>query len=125
MLNSKRPVYLNLFRLRFPITAVMSMGHRISGVLLFLALPLLLYALQQSLAGPDAYGELLATLHRPVWQLVMLAPIWAFSHHLLAGIRFLLADLDVAMSRSAARFVAWLVHGLVVLLMAVLIMVLL
>lgn len=125
MVNSKRPVYLNLFRLRFPVTAVMSMGHRISGVVLFLAMPLLLYALQHSLSGPEAFAQLQIMLHQPLWRLALLLPLWAFSHHLLAGIRFLLADLDVAMSRPAARGVAWLVHGLVLALMLLLILVLL
>ena len=53
--NKSRPVYLNLLRIRQPVGAVVSILHRISGLVLVLALPALFYLLQQSLASEEGY----------------------------------------------------------------------
>jgi len=120
MRRPSRPVFLNLFKIRFPVTAVMSMGHRVSGVLLFLCLPLLLYGLQLSLSSEVEYAQLTTWLQQPWLKLLLLPVLWALIHHLFAGIRFLLADLDIAMSRGAARATAWLVQGMVLVCLVVL-----
>src|SRR6478609_3063703 len=54
---SPRPKYLNLLQIRMPAPAVVSILHRISGALLFAALPVLLWWLQQSLVSPDSYAS--------------------------------------------------------------------
>ena len=62
-----RPVYLNLFAIRLPLPAIVSILHRISGALLFLVgIPLLLWVVQRSLASPDAWAQMRATLAAPV-----------------------------------------------------------
>jgi succinate dehydrogenase / fumarate reductase cytochrome b subunit len=104
------PVFLNLFRIRFPVAAVTSIAHRISGVLLFLFFPLLVWLLDLSLQGPDGYARALAWLE-PLWVRLGLALIaWSLVHHLLSGIRFLLIDIDVGVSLGAARRSAWAVN---------------
>lgn len=104
------PVYLNLLRIQFPVGAVTSIGHRISGVLLFLAFPLLIWLLDLSLqdaAGFQRAGELLQST--PV-RLLTVPVAWSLFHHLFSGIRFLLIDLDLGVQRMTARRSAWLVN---------------
>jgi succinate dehydrogenase / fumarate reductase cytochrome b subunit len=104
------PVYLNLLRIQFPVGAVTSIGHRISGVLLFLAFPLLIWLLDLSLqdaAGFQRAGELLQST--PV-RLFTVPVAWSLFHHLFSGIRFLLIDLDLGVQRMTARRSAWLVN---------------
>jgi len=104
------PVFLNLFRIRFPVAAVTSIAHRISGVLLFLFFPFLVWLLDLSLQGPDSYARALALL-QPAWVRLGLALIaWSLLHHLLSGIRFLLIDIDVGVSLRASRRSAWIIN---------------
>ena len=60
--NNKRPVFLDLTRIHQPVMAVMSIGHRISGVLLFLAIPVAVYLLDQSFSGPQGYADVVILL---------------------------------------------------------------
>ena len=105
-----RPKYLNLLRIKMPVGAIASIGHRISGVCLFLCIPLLAYLLDLSLQGPDQYARVQAILHSPVVRLLTVLVVWALAHHLLAGIRFLLLDLQLGMQQSTARASAWIVN---------------
>jgi succinate dehydrogenase / fumarate reductase, cytochrome b subunit len=98
-----RPKYLDLTRIRLPVPGLVSILHRISGFGLFLLLPLLLWLLQSSLASPDAYVRYRAAIAHPLMKLVLIGLIWAFLHHLLAGLRFLLLDVHVGTDLAAAR----------------------
>lgn len=109
--NNQRPVYLNLFKIRLPVMGTVSLFHRLSGVLLALATPLFVYLFELSLRGPESYAQALAWLERPWVKLLGTLLLWSLAHHLLAGVRFLLIDLDVGVEKSAARRSAWLVHG--------------
>ena len=104
------PVYLNLFRIRFPVGAVTSIAHRISGVLLFLSFPFLVYLLDLSLSGPDGFAAALVWLDHGFVRLASVLIAWSLFHHLLAGIRFLLIDLEQGVTRQTARASAWLVN---------------
>lgn len=99
-----RPTYLNLFAIRMPLPAIVSILHRASGALLFLVgIPLLLYVVQRALAAPEAWAQLRAAFASPLAKLVALALAWAFIHHLLAGIRHLLLDAHIGVELPAAR----------------------
>jgi len=110
--KTARPTYLNLFTIRQPVTAVLSILHRLSGVLLFLTIPALIYWLALSLRSASGYAEAMALLRHPWVETTAILLAWALTHHLLAGIRFLLLDLDIGLSLRAARASAWLVLGL-------------
>src|SRR5210317_1740142 len=88
------PVYLNLLRIRFPVGAVTSIAHRISGVLMFLSLPFLIYLLELSLRGPDSFKQVLAIVQNGWFEAGFTLIIWSLLHHLLSGIRFLLIDIE-------------------------------
>lgn len=107
--NKKRPVYLDLLRIRLPVGGLVSILHRVSGVLLVLALPLLLWVLQQSLVSADEYQRITKLLQSFPLRFLLFLLILALTHHFLAGIRHLLLDLDVGISRRGGRLGAWLV----------------
>jgi succinate dehydrogenase / fumarate reductase, cytochrome b subunit len=99
-----RPIYLDLFRIRQPITSIASILHRISGALLFfVGVPALLWGVQASLASPEAYEVFRAFLSQPLVKLVLLALVWAYLHHLLAGLRHLLMDVHIGLDLKPAR----------------------
>ena len=106
--NKTRPVFLNLLQIRLPIGGVVSILHRATGVLLVLALPWLLYGLQQSLSGPAEYAVITARLTTLPARILMLVLLWMFAQHFFSGVRHLLLDLDIGMEKIAARRLAWL-----------------
>ena len=99
-----RPVYLDLPRIRQPIPAIASILHRISGALLFLVgVPALLWGVQASLGSPETYEAFRAFLSRPLVKLVVLVLVWAYLHHLFAGLRHLLMDVHIGLDLKPAR----------------------
>jgi len=108
-----RPKYLSLpallFEIRLPLPGWVSILHRISGALLFVAVIWLLYLLDRSLAseaGFDAVRHYAGLL--PV-KLALLVLLWAFCHHFCAGVRYLFLDLDRGVDLVTARLTSWLV----------------
>ena len=102
--DKPRPVYLNLLAIRQPIPAVVSILHRISGAALFLVgLPVALWALQTSLSTPEGYQRVAASFAHPLTRIVLLGLVWAYLHHLIAGVRHLLADLHIGLELHGAR----------------------
>jgi succinate dehydrogenase / fumarate reductase cytochrome b subunit len=99
-----RPVYLDLPRIRLPVPGIVSILHRVSGALLFLAgIPLLLAGVSASLASPESFAQLRGAFAHPVAKLALLAFAWAYIHHFCAGIRFLLLDVHRGIELAAAR----------------------
>ena len=115
--DKARPIYLNLVAIRQPMPAIVSILHRISGALLFVAgIPLLLWFVQRSLASPEAFDAAMTPLASPFGKLVLLALAWSYLHHLLAGLRHLALDLHVGVALAPARSSAAIVLVLSVLL---------
>ena len=110
-MDKERPIYLNLFQIRLPLPGVMSIMHRISGAVLFLALPLLLWWLQRSLGSLDAFTSLQATFSHGFTELVLIGLLWGYLHHQCAGIRHLMLDLDYGTGLEAARLTSMLVFA--------------
>jgi len=102
-----RPVFLNLAQITLPVGALTSIGHRLSGVLLATGVPALLYLLQRSLGGEAGFVEATALLSQPLVRIFLVALAWALAHHMLAGIRHMLTDMDVGSALGNARRSAW------------------
>lgn len=118
-LQNKRPKHLNLFKIRQPLPAVVSILHRISGALLFFpGIPLILYSLQMLLQSQQGFEALQDCLRDPVIKMALLLPIWFFLHHLCAGIRHLVLDLHIGVTLPQARMGSWLVVAAGILLTA-------
>ena len=114
MQKDKRPVYLNLFKIRLPIAGVVSLAHRASGILMFLAMPFVVYLLDLSVQSSEGFEQALSILQHPFLIAVQILFVWALAHHLFAGIRFLLIDADIAIEKIPANRAAWLVMFLAV-----------
>ena len=108
-MTERRPVYLNLFKIRLPTTGIVSFAHRVSGFLLFLAIPFSVYLLDLSVGSQGGFDESVQLLQHPFLQLAMLILVWALAHHFLAGIRYLLLDFDIAVEKASSNVSAWLV----------------
>ena len=92
-----RKVYRNinigdLAHYRLPIPGIISILHRISGALLFLSIPLLLGVLQASV-NPDV-AAFRGLYGHPLVKLILFVLLWSVLHHLCAGIRYLIMDVN-------------------------------
>ncbi|KVW93047.1 succinate dehydrogenase, cytochrome b556 subunit [Thiobacillus denitrificans] len=117
----ERPVYLNLLRIHLPLAGWVSILHRLSGALLFAILPLGVWALSASLADEAGFRRMAEGMTHPLSRLFLLFLIWAFAHHLLAGLRHLALDVDWGVSLPRARqssLAVMLATGLITLLAA-------
>ncbi|MDX1251932.1 MAG: succinate dehydrogenase, cytochrome b556 subunit [Gammaproteobacteria bacterium] len=114
--KKNRPVFLDLRRIRLPVVAVLSIAHRITGVAMCLSIPFVIYLLGLSLRDAQGYAQALAILDSPPVRFLVVTLSWALSHHFLAGIRFLLIDMEIGVERDVARRSARLVNvaGLIV-----------
>ena len=101
-----RPVYLNLLQIRLPIPGLVSILHRISGIVIFLGLPFLLYLLHRSLKSQSDFDSLTQFLTHTEIKFVLWIILAAITWHLLAGIRHLLMDIGIGESLRAARITA-------------------
>lgn len=103
-MDQSRPVFLNLLQMKFPVTAISSILHRLSGLFLFVFLPCILYFWQHSLvAGRDQHFA----YHLTAWgHLVLWLWLSSLLYHLLAGVRHMIMDLGFAEELVVARRVA-------------------
>ena len=105
--KNKRPVNLNLMSFKFPPTALVSIGHRISGVVLFLAIPVLLYILDQAFLSPNHFTQfLLMVSQNIIVKIIVWLTLLAIIYHLLAGTRHLIMDMGYGESFKVARITA-------------------
>lgn len=104
-----RPKNLNLFTIRLPLNAVVSIMHRVSGVGLFLVLPFLIYAFQQTLASEQSYAQVSQWFDTVLVKILLMVVSFAFFHHFYAGIRHLLQDVHWMTSLQKARITGRLV----------------
>lgn len=104
-----RPINKNPLSIHLPISAWVSIGHRVSGVVVFLLVPLLLIALDISLSSQEGF-EYLHSLSEALglyWFFWIL--IAALLFHLLAGVRHLLMDIHIGESKQVSRVTAYMV----------------
>jgi succinate dehydrogenase / fumarate reductase, cytochrome b subunit len=103
----KRPVFLDLWRIRLPMAGVVSILHRVSGVLMVLTIPVAAVQFHQALSGPAGFAASVGFLGQTWVKLALLVLVWGLLHHLLAGVRHLLLDIGYGLNREAARRSAW------------------
>jgi len=107
-IRKPRPKYLSLsallFEIRLPLPGWISILHRISGLLLFLAVVWLLFLLDRSLASEAGFESVRRYAGLPLVKISLLVLVWAYCHHFCAGIRFLFLDLHKGVDQAAARF---------------------
>lgn len=110
IVRKQRPVNLDLTTIHFPVTAILSILHRISGVLMFLAIPLMLWVLEYSLNSQDDFNQLSAILSSFSMRFIVWVVLSALLYHVVAGIRHLLMDGHlISESLKSGRMSAWIV----------------
>jgi succinate dehydrogenase / fumarate reductase cytochrome b subunit len=105
-----RPKYYDLNLAHLPAPGLVSILHRISGLVLFFpVIPALLFLLQEALGTAVGYNDFREFFSRPPVKLVTLAVVWAYAHHFWAGLRFLLLDLHWHIAKAPAQRAALVV----------------
>lgn len=103
MTIKKRPKYLDLTKIDLPLPGKVSILHRVSGVGLFLCLPVLLWLFAASVTSPESFASFKAVASNWFVKVILAGLIWAYIHHFCAGIRFLLLDMHIGIEKAAAR----------------------
>jgi succinate dehydrogenase / fumarate reductase cytochrome b subunit len=104
------PKFLNLIKIKLPPGGVASIGHRISGVLMFLSIPFIAWEFGRSLENEQGFRDVQDCLQSTPLILLSLILVWSLSHHLLAGVRHLFLDVEIGVDKTCANTTAWLVN---------------
>lgn len=102
-MKTERPVYLSLTQFAWPIAAISSITHRITGVALFAGIAYLLWLLGLALDSPEGFDRAAAVMDGVLPKLVMLAVLAALAFHLFAGLKHLVMDFHRWDSLEAGR----------------------
>ena len=114
--HKDRPVYISLTQFRFPVTAIASIVHRITGMLLFLGIGYLLWLLSLALESPAGFAEASMALEAPFAKLVLWGVLGMLIYHILAGIKHMIMDFHIGDSFEAASAASYAVFVLTVVL---------
>lgn len=121
-MQTTRPVFLTLWQIKQPLTAIVSILHRISGIAMVISIPVAAFLFHLALSNPqgfDAAVEFYDSWY--IWPLRMFV-FWGLLHHLIAGIRHLFMDYDFWLEREESRMTAKITLtgalGLLILLLA-------
>lgn len=111
--NDARPINVGfsdlLFVFKWPLPALTSIAHRISGVVLFVGIAFVLYALDVSLASDAGFSELKEVMASPFGKFVIWGLLSALAYHFVAGIKHLLLDMGVGETLEGAVFASKLI----------------
>lgn len=114
--RKERPVYISLTQFRFPVTAIASITHRITGMGLFLGIGYLLWLLGLALESPAGFSQAVLALEAPFAKLVLWGVLAMLIYHILAGIKHMIMDFHIGDSFEAASAASYGVFVLTVVL---------
>lgn len=108
-LKKDRPQFRNIHflkdlpRYRLPAAGIVSFGHRVSGFLMFLLLPFILYLLEKSLMSELSFAHFQGIASHWFVKLIILVLAWSYLHHFCAGIRHLVMDAHIGLDKDSSR----------------------
>ena len=102
-MKDTRPVNLDLTTIKFPLAAITSILHRISGIGLFFGVGILLYFLKLSLSSEAGFNRALQLLDSSLIKVLMWMILMAVFYHLIAGLKHLLLDIGIGESKEGAN----------------------
>lgn len=102
-MNKKRPVNLDIATIKLPITAYVSILHRVSGVFLFAGVAVLLWMLDASLDSQEGFNSIRDLAASPVCQIVLWVVLAGLAYHMVMGIRHLIMDFGVGESLKGGQ----------------------
>lgn len=107
-MKADRPVNLAVMQ-NFPFTALVSILHRITGMILFVGVGFLLYLLQLAMTSAAGFDAARTMLSQTGWKLCLLAVLATLIYHFYAGLKHLLLDMHVGDTYRAAQINAYVV----------------
>lgn len=119
MTNHDRPLSPHISIYRWPITMVLSIMHRISGVAMSIGLIVLVAWLYDAASGPEAYAVFSAVMGSAIGKLMLIAWSLAFFYHLSNGVRHLVWDMGRGFEKEQANTSSWLVLAMTIVLTAI------
>ncbi len=94
VVNKKRPVNLDIATISMPVTAIVSILHRVTGIILFIGLAFLFYAFDLSLESPEGFAQVVSTLETSFMaKFIIWGTVSALMYHFVAGVKHLFMDL--------------------------------
>ena len=105
---------IDLFAFAFPVTAISSILHRASGILLFIFVPFCLWLLQLSMTG-EGFNQVQQILSGSLAKAIQWLILSLLAYHIIAGVRHLFMDAGIGETEKSGRFSAYLVMFLGVL----------
>ncbi len=108
--DPRRPVFLNPLQMQMPVGALTSIGHRLSGIALALGVPAVAYVFALSLQDERGFSRAVELLNHAPSRVATVLLAWALAHHVLAGIRHMLSDVNVGSPLRVARVSAYAVN---------------
>lgn len=111
-MNKQQFKNLNLFTIQFPITAIISILHRLSGIFVFLLIPFLLWLLDIATRSTEGFDRILNIVTMPITKFIVWLFLAALGYHLIAGVRHLLMDIGWGEGLKSARWTAKITLGL-------------
>jgi succinate dehydrogenase / fumarate reductase, cytochrome b subunit len=103
MIKTNNPVFLTLWRIRFPPVAILSILHRISGFLLTAFLFFLVFFFSFCLVSVDNYNFIMTSFLPNIWiKIILVFCLWAFLHHFCTGIRYFWTDFNIGIKKNTA-----------------------
>ena len=109
MKHNSRPINVgigDLASFKWPITALSSITHRVAGVVLFIGVAFMLYALDLSLSSEEGFISLKEMMVSPVGKIITWGLLSALAYHFVAGIKHLLMDMGFGETLEGAQFAA-------------------
>lgn len=103
-------VFTDVSTYRMPIAAIVSILHRVSGALMFVLLPFIIWLFDKSVSSELSFAQFTSAFTAGLWifpawliKLVVLALIWAYLHHFIAGLRHLYMDATHSVSKEFGK----------------------
>lgn len=101
-MKDTRPKNLNLFAIKWPLAAITSITHRVSGVFIFIAVAILLYLLELSLESEAGFATVVELFGNPLVKLLMWAIVAGLLYHLIAGCKHLIMDFGIGETKQGS-----------------------
>lgn len=101
IVKDKRPVNLDIGTIQLPLAAYASITHRISGVIVFVGIAILLWLLDRSLTSEEGFNALLGAGLSPLAKFLVWGVLSALAYHMVAGVKHLFMDFGIGESKEA------------------------
>ncbi len=104
--NKNRPINLDLATIKFPIMAIVSIMHRLSGIVIFILLPMAIYFCDLSLKSAESFMDLRILLINPYYKFIVWMFVASLAYHMLAGMRHIFMDCGYGDDLKSGRYSA-------------------